>query len=131
MNVKLTSLTTQLICADVARSLVFYRDVLGFEPAMHVPEAPPFVWVRLKRDSVEIDLNQREAADYEAFRNATPGGTFAMFIGIEGLDEAHELLRQKVPQAILGLKEQFYGMRELTLRDPDGYYIVLAEPMKK
>lgn len=125
---KLNKLTTELICADVARSLAWYRDVLGFAAAMHVPETLPFVWVRLHRDGVEIDLNQKEAADNEAFRNATIGGTFAMFIDIEGLDEAHQIVQQKAPQSIQGpIKEQFYGSRELTLRDPDGYYITLAE----
>ena len=132
MNVKLQKLTTELICADVARSIDYYRDVLGFELTLHVPDAAPFVFARMHRDGVEIDLNQKEAADNEAFRNATLGGTFAMFIELEGVDEAHKIVQRKAPHSIQGpIKEQFYGSRELTLRDPDGYYITLAEFPKK
>ena len=44
---RFTSVTPNLVVKDVARSLAFYRDVLGFTVAMSVPDAEPFVFVGL------------------------------------------------------------------------------------
>ena len=58
------SLTPNLIVSDIDRSAAFYRDVLGFQQTITVPEKPPFVFVWLKHGSVDVFL--------EAFETATP-----------------------------------------------------------
>ena len=44
MPYELNKLTPNLVVADVARSLAFYRDVLGFKVAITVPDAAPYVF---------------------------------------------------------------------------------------
>jgi catechol 2,3-dioxygenase-like lactoylglutathione lyase family enzyme len=57
MPYQLSSLTPNLIVADIERSLAFYRDVLGFSVEQTVPEAPPFVFVIVRSGPVEVYLN--------------------------------------------------------------------------
>ncbi len=58
---RFTSVTPNLVVKDVARSTVFYRDVLGFSITMNVPDAEPFVFVGLERDGVPVFLNDKTA----------------------------------------------------------------------
>ncbi len=57
------SVTPNLVVRDIARSLAFYRDVLGFTISMSVPDAPPYVFVGLERDGHVITFAQRVAGD--------------------------------------------------------------------
>jgi len=41
---KFQKLTPNLVVRDVAASMEFYRSVLGFQPAIKVPDEPPYVF---------------------------------------------------------------------------------------
>src|SRR5690242_11034971 len=47
-----------LIVADMEKSLMFYRDMLGFTVAETVPDKPPFIFTWMKRGDAELFLNQ-------------------------------------------------------------------------
>jgi catechol 2,3-dioxygenase-like lactoylglutathione lyase family enzyme len=117
-----------LLVRDVAKSVAFYRDVLGFTMGETVPDQAPFVFVWMKRDDVSVFLNDIKAAeqDYPQAAQMPAGGTAAMFFVITGVDAYHA---QVAPRAnvILPLKTQFYGMREFAVTDPDGHIITFAE----
>jgi len=59
MPYQFTSLTPNLVVADVDRSLRFYRDVLGFTVEQTVPDASPFVFAIVRSGAVEVYLNAR------------------------------------------------------------------------
>jgi uncharacterized glyoxalase superfamily protein PhnB len=122
------SITPNLICRDVAASLVFYRDVLGFTVTMSVPDAAPFVFVGLERDGVPVFLNDLKAAeaDLPMMAKLPAGGTVTMFFIVTDVDALHAAV---APHAtvVMPLKNQFYGMREFTITDPDGHVITFAE----
>ncbi len=44
-----SKLTPNLIVSDVDRSVAFYRDVLGFTVAMHVPDQSPYVFAGVRK----------------------------------------------------------------------------------
>ena len=44
MPYELTKLTPNLVVSNVERSLVFYRDVLGFAADVTVPDQAPYVF---------------------------------------------------------------------------------------
>ena len=125
---RFTSVTPNLVVKDVARSLAFYRDVLGFTVAMSVPDAEPFVFVGLERDGVPVFLNDVKAAsaDHPSMASTPFGGTATMFFVITGVDELHDAVKSKAP-VVMALKTQFYGMREFAITDPDGHLITFAE----
>ena len=113
------------------KSIAFYRDVLGFTIASPVPDNLKCDWVLLELNGSELMLNTA----YEAGeRSATPDATrlaahrdVALFFDCPDLDAAQEHFRT------LGLElsapvAREYGMKQLSLIDPDGYEICLQQP---
>jgi uncharacterized glyoxalase superfamily protein PhnB len=133
---KFQKLTPNLVVRDVAASMQFYRSVLGFQPAITVPEQPPYVFGSVTSGAVEIFFNDQKAvaADYPALAAKPIGGSLTLFIEVEGIEEvlaAVQMSAQKGGAKItMPLKEQFYGMREFALKDPEGWEITIAERMK-
>ena len=125
---RFTSVTPNLLVRDVAKSTVFYRDVLGFTMGETVPDKEPFVFVWMKHGDVSVFLNDINAAahDYPAAASLPQGGTAALFFILTDVDGYHA---QVAPRAkvIMPLKTQFYGMREFAVTDPDGHIITFAE----
>jgi uncharacterized glyoxalase superfamily protein PhnB len=131
---KFTDVTPNLIVADIERSLAFYRDVLGFSVVATVPDAAPFVFVMLQRDTVQVFLNTSGSVkDSLPQLAARPiGGTNTMFIDVqaastaEGIDALFDSVQAQA-RVVMPLKDQFYGMREFGIEDPDGYVIFVAQ----
>jgi uncharacterized glyoxalase superfamily protein PhnB len=124
----LTSLTPNLVVADVARSLAFYRDTLGFEVNTTVPEQAPYVFALMKHGGIQIFLNAPEAAaaEYPAFKDRPIGGTLTLFIEVAGVRQLHESLKARV-SIVMPLEKKWYGLTEFACVDPDGYVITFAE----
>jgi uncharacterized glyoxalase superfamily protein PhnB len=125
---RFTSVTPNLIVRDMSKSLAFYRDLLGFTITMNVPEAEPFVFTGLERDGVPVFLNDVKATldDHPDMAKVPPGGTATLFFDITGVDELHDQIKSKTA-IVMPLKTQFYGMREFSVKDPDGHLITFAE----
>jgi lactoylglutathione lyase len=126
--VTFTSVTPNLLVRDVAKSLAFYRDVLGFTIGETVPDKEPFVFVWMKHGDVSVFLNDINAAahDYPAAASLPQGGTAALFFIITDVDGYHATVAPKT-KVIMPLKTQFYGLREFAVADPDGHIITFAE----
>ena len=126
---KLTGLTPNLITNHIDRSLMFYRDVLGFSVTTTVPDAAPFVFVWLQRDGVNVFLNDAAAVHHETpgLVSAVVGQSGVMiFLLVEGVDEWWARVKDAAP-VVMPLKDQWYGMTEFSIADPDGYVITMAE----
>jgi catechol 2,3-dioxygenase-like lactoylglutathione lyase family enzyme len=131
---KLSDVTPNLIVSDIDRSTAFYRDTLGFSVVTTVPEQAPFAFVWLQRDTVHVFLNSRESAAHElpAWGHRPIGGTNSLYILVEaetteaGVDGIHDSIVGKARIA-MELKDQFYGIREFGIEDPDGYLIFFAQ----
>lgn len=121
-------LTPNLLVSDVQRSLAFYRDVLGFEQGLTVPEEPPFVFGQVTSGSIEIFFNDAAGAvkEYPALANTPIGTSGTLFIEVEGVQELYRQLAPKVT-IVMPLITQWYGMMEFAIADPDGYLITFAE----
>ena len=130
----LTDVTPNLIVADVDRSTAFYRDVLGFSVVSTVPEAPPYAFVWLQRDSVHVFLNSVASVQQEhpEWASQPIGGTASLYMLVEapspdtGIDAIFASVQGRATVA-MPLKDQFYGMREFGIEDPDGYLIFFAQ----
>jgi catechol 2,3-dioxygenase-like lactoylglutathione lyase family enzyme len=121
-------LTANLVVSSVERSLVFYRDVLGFSVGHTVPDASPFVFASVESGPVEIFFNAREpmVEEYPAIKDRPIGGTLTLFIEVEGIERAYESLKDRVA-VVMPLEKKWYGVTEFAFTDPDGYVITFAE----
>ena len=130
---KFSDVTPNLVVSNVERSMAFYRDVLGFTVTATVPDAAPFAFAWMQRDGVSVFLNSHASVEELAGLSARPiGGTATLFIIVEADDVKtgiDGLFASVAPRAtvMMGLKDQFYGMREFGIEDPDGYVIFFAQ----
>jgi len=128
MPYELKKLTPNLIVSDVARSVAFYRDLLGFAVAATVPDEAPYVFASVQSGSVEIFLNAPEpaVAEYPAFKDRPIGGTLTLFIEVVDIARVHASLKGSV-RIVMPLEHKWYGVTEFAFEDPDGYVITFAE----
>jgi len=59
----------------------------------------------------------------------------SMFITLDApsIDEGVDALFRSVDgkaRVLMPLKNQFYGMREFVIEDPDGYVLIFAQPLR-
>jgi len=129
---KFQKLTPNLVVGDVAASMQFYRSVLGFQPAITVPDEPPYVFGSVTSGSVEIFFNDRKAVaeDYPPLGARPAGGALTLFMEVEGIEEVLAAVQKSGTKIVMPLKQQFYGMREFAFEDPEGWIITIAERVK-
>ena len=119
--------TPNLVVSSIDRSLAFYRDVLGFTLVTTVPDQAPYAFAWMQRDTVNVFLNSEASADVKA-----AAGTNMLYITVEaadkgsGVDALFAAVTNRAP-VVMAPTDQFYGMRELTIKDPDGYVVIFAQ----
>ncbi len=125
---KLTQLTPNLMVEDVNRSLTFYQDNLGFETMMTVPENGTFDWAMMKRDSITLMFQTRASLTSEipALKEQATGGALTLYIDIENIEGLHAKVKETLP-LVQPLQTTFYGKREFSIQDCDGFILVFAE----
>jgi len=130
---KFQKLTPNLVVRDVAASMEFYRSVLGFQPAITVPEQAPYVFGSVTSGGVEIFFNDQKtvAEDYPALGAKPIGGSLTLFMEVEGIEEVLAGVKKAGAKIVMPLKQQFYGMREFAFEDPEGWVVTIAERMKQ
>jgi len=113
---------------DMPTSLRFYRDLLGFEVFSSSPPRSPddCDWVWLKRGETELMLNT--AYEFDSRPPARDPTRVAghddlgLFVGCPDVEAAYEYLRDK-GMDLKPPKVAPYGMKQLYLKDPDGFGI--------
>ena len=96
---------------DMARSLAFYRDVLGLAIAREFPGGTVFFL-----GGGYLELSGRADA---------PAGTaVALWIQVRDLAAAH---RELAPHVVREPRHEPWGLHEMWITDPDGTRIVLVE----
>ena len=130
---KFQKLTPNLVVRDVTASMEFYRTVLGFQPAITVPDQPPYVFGSVTSGGVEIFFNDQKAVaeDYPPLGAKPIGGALTLFIEVDGIEEILAAVNKSGAKITMPLKEQFYGMREFAFEDPEGWVITIAERVAK
>ena len=127
---KMTALTPNLMVKDVNKTVAFYKDVLGFEVVMTVPETGKLDWAWMKRDEVNVMFQSRAdmSQAIPALRNAPVGATMTLYVMMEGVADLFKQLKdhEKI-RVVEPLHDMFYGTKEFTIRDENDYLLTFAE----
>jgi len=114
---------------DMPTSVRFYRDVLGFEIAEHAPirDIDEFGWCLLRHgNGTELMLNTAydygERPEFPDSARVGAHGDTCVYIGCPDVDAAYQHLFDKGLK-ISPPKVAWYGMKQLYLKDPDGFGI--------
>ena len=127
-SMTLTKQTPNMMVEDVNATVEFYRDVLGFNLVMTVPDSGRFDWALVKRDEVEVMFQTRASLSDELplFEGQAIGGALTFYIKMDGVEELYETLRPRVT-VVKDLNPTFYGTREFSIQDCNGFILTFAE----
>jgi glyoxylase I family protein len=131
MSIALDGIAPQLQVHDMARSIAFYCDVLGFQVMATSPRhATEVDWCMLAQGEIAIMLAaSSEPAARTAAESILPDDRgIALYFGCTDVDAAHAQL-QRLSYPVAAPVTTPYGMRQLRLRDPDGFELCLQHPV--
>jgi glyoxylase I family protein len=117
---------------DMGRSVAWYRDIVGFEVVQtHEPEGH-LHWAMLKLGNAVLMLNSKYEDNEQLEMRSTHvegHGDLTLYFDCPNVDEAYEHLLSKgcdVSEPVT----RFYGMKQVTVADPDGYELCFQQPVK-
>ncbi len=109
--------------SDVAKSMRWYRQVLGFDGSAF-PEKEPYTFALLCRDNSELMLQKSKSQANPASRGWS---VYIRLVGNRLLDLAEHV---RVSTPLLREPERMpYRDVEFSVSDPDGHEIVLSEQL--
>lgn len=108
--------------------LDFYLRQLGFSIATQVPDKGNPFFAIIARDQVRIMLYSREqfAEEIPQFATHARGGTIALYIAVDNIEELYAQLKEKRP-IIQPLHQTTYGTTEFSMTDPSGYVLMFTD----
>ncbi|HUX06549.1 MAG TPA: VOC family protein [Acidobacteriota bacterium] len=129
---EMKSLTANLMVSDVNETVDFYREVLGYRLVMSVPESGTLDWAMMSNGGAEIMFQSCESLsqEYPAFKGTQVGGSFVLFVTMDGIDEFYQNIKGKA-KVVIELHDTFYGMREFAVEDNNGYVLTFAEELQQ
>ena len=127
---QIKKLTPNLVVRNVESSLKFYREILGLEKAISVPDQSPYVFASVSNGAVEIFFNDQKtvAAEYPRLA-ATIAASLTLYIEVDDMQAIFDRVQQAGAKISMSVTEQFYGMKEFAFEDGDGYAITIAQKM--
>jgi len=134
MGVKVEGLVPLIQVFDMPTSLRFYRDLLGFEIVAQSSPGDDFDWGWLRLEDADLMLNTAYEKEHRPSRpeasRIAGHDDMCLYFGCRDVDGAYRYLRSR------GLdveepKVAPYGMKQLTLKDPDGYQICFQWRVEK
>ncbi len=115
------------LVGDIASTMQWYSANLGFN-GRAVPESPPHHFCILRKDDVEIFLQQLDGYQKPDLYEEREGGVWSVYIQTERVRELFHVLSKLHEVTMLEpLSHQPYGQTEFVVRDPNGYTLVFAE----
>ncbi len=126
MKIEVRGVAPLLWVFDMPRSVRFYRDALGFEVVRTSESGEHFDWALLRLGDAELMLNaayDREERPPAPDPARTAGhADVTIFFGCPDVDGAYALLRARGVDAKPPVVRP-YGMKQLTVCDPDGFQL--------
>jgi uncharacterized glyoxalase superfamily protein PhnB len=112
-----------LAVRNLKESTRFYTEVLGFRRDPIAAEG----WSFLTRDNFKLRLG--ECPD-EKPAGELGDRSYFVYLTVEGLDQLYQELSARGAQVISAPENQPWGMREFSIRTPDGHRIKFGEPIQ-
>lgn len=123
-TLRLRSLMPALTVNDLAASVAWYRDVLGFIVAEEFRREDRVVGVRLTAGTVDFLLGQD---DFAKGRDRKKGVALRLYaITGQDIDQLAAAIKEKGGQLAQEPQDQPWGARDLAVVDPDGFQISIS-----
>ena len=118
-------LTPNLYTDDVASSVKFWMERMGFEKTVEVPEEGGLAFAALQKGNIELMYGSYASLERElGVSGPYQRGTGFLFIEVDDLDAV--LAAMKGVPLVSPVHTTFYGAKEFTVKDPAGHLITFA-----
>lgn len=121
---KLTGLVPILKCTSVDKSLLFYKDALGFVEIRTRRSENQLEWVYLKSGQTYLML---ELANQSISNTSS---SISLYFYTDDIDSFHQYMSAK-NYPISALEITPYQLKQCTISDPDGHIIQIGESLRK
>lgn len=122
---RVTGVAPFFLVADVTRAAEFYRDKLGFNIIGYFFEEPP-VFAMVGRDDKVVMLSLATQTRGGSNRGHKAEALDAYF-WVDDVDALYAEFRQSGADIVAPPQLRIYGMKELELRDLDGYVLCFGQ----
>jgi hypothetical protein len=124
---RMKSTAPYFLVDDVVATAEYYRDILGFSFDEFFGVPPSFTIV--SRDGIRILLRQVRPARAPVARpnRSVLDETFDAYVWVDNVDALAAELRARKADIVEGPTDRIYRMRELLIRDLNGYVLAFAE----
>ncbi len=131
MTIDVRGLAPLLQVFDMPASLRFYRDALGFQVVSSSASGDEADWVWLRHGDAHVMLNTRYEREVRPPApdpaRAAAHDDVTLYFGCPDVDGAYAHLQARgVPTEPPNVAP--YGMKQLSMRDPDGYGVCFQWP---
>lgn len=124
---KFRRLTAELVTEDIPGTIEYYTNTLGLElDAVFPKDAPIPQWVQFKCSDDYLMFESRKSLGQviPEIQWLKLGGSFDIFIEMEGVEEYYERIKDKV-QVIVELTE--IPFRQFAIKDINGYILLFGQ----
>ncbi len=127
-NIHFESLSPNVIVNDVNAAVEYYSKKLEFDLIASVPESGIYNWAMVQRDHVTLMFQSLRSLqeDMPSLNLSGKGGIGTFFIRMKGVDALYQSIKEKAEIAS-DMRITFYGMKEFTIKDLNGYFLTFAE----
>jgi uncharacterized glyoxalase superfamily protein PhnB len=119
---RLTAFAAVFTVAEVAAGLRFFVERLGFAVDFQMDDPPSYAII--ERDAVSLHL-------MPASQEARGLGRSSIYVFVADVDVLHDELKSRSCPIESAPEDYFYGMREMSVRDPDGNRITFGQEIRK
>ena len=122
----LLAIAPHFLVDDVVHAAEYYRDKIGFDIGPYFGDPAEFVIV--ERDGIRIQLSRVERARGGPNRKWKDVALDA-YLWVHDVEALYEELRRKEAMIVTPPVVRFYGIKEIEIRDLDGYILCFGEPL--
>ena len=125
----LQKMTPLLNVKDVSKSIQFYQDCLGFEVVQTWENEGKIGWASLEKSGIKLMLNGSHVISPSDRKNRQAHTDAVFYFYVDDVDSLHNKLNE-LGVEVGDIEDEFYGVRDFYLRDPDGYELGFGMEIK-
>jgi catechol 2,3-dioxygenase-like lactoylglutathione lyase family enzyme len=123
----LHSISPSFIVSDVAQTIAFYRDKLGFETRFQQPDRDPFFAI-IGRDGTQLFVKSEKNIDPVPNHQRHRHLRWDAYVYVPEPDALATEFTNRGANFSTTLKDTTDGLRGFEISDPDGYILFFGRP---
>lgn len=125
---KYKNLTPNLMVADVAKTIAYYRDVLNFEVIESVPYEDKLIFAIVQADSMLLMFQEEQSlkAEYPQLAECSTKAGITLYIQVSDVQTLYDRLKEKVT-IVKDLYTTFYESRDFAIEDCNHYILTFSQ----